>query len=219
MDILTLKIHTHTICICSEGSNFFLLASDVATLSGSTLETITDFCVLCHPLGYGQGYITLDDAVYFLSTYSTNRDYSTCLLLSLAAECIERRFYARQEASQDNADLFYSYDKTRFLLSENNKCSSKNGYIYLFESNCTQLLKLGFSTDVKSTLTSLSRWDGELSLIASKRSSLDKEQYYHRCLKKHGLYYGQEWYPLDRKEEILNLVFVKPIGTGSHRTV
>lgn len=79
------------------------------------------------------------------------------------------------------------------------------GFIYLFESSLN-LLKLGFTKNIKSRLKQLQRWNGELTIINIIEGSVYKEKEIHKILHATGEYFGDEWYPTDRKNEILTIL-------------
>lgn len=87
------------------------------------------------------------------------------------------------------------------------KLKSQQGYVYLLDSGV--VLKLGYSTNVKSRIKALQRWDGELELLITKKGTLDDEQKFHRYLKATGESFGDEWYPSYRKLEILSVLDTK----------
>jgi hypothetical protein len=79
------------------------------------------------------------------------------------------------------------------------------GNIYLIEDNFS-LLKLGFTNNIDKRVKALQRWDGELSVICFIKSTLYKEKQLHKLLHSKGLFFGEEWYPKTRKEEIIELL-------------
>lgn len=79
------------------------------------------------------------------------------------------------------------------------------GNIYLIEDNFS-LLKLGFTNNIDKRVKALQRWDGELSVVCFIKSTLYKEKQLHKLLHSTGLFFGEEWYPKTRKEEILELL-------------
>ena len=86
------------------------------------------------------------------------------------------------------------------------KKKSEMGYIYLFEG--VNVLKLGYSKNVKQRLKTLSRWNGELELVAVKKGTMNKEKTIHSILHSTGDSFGDEWYPAYRKYEILKVMGV-----------
>ena len=94
-------------------------------------------------------------------------------------------------------------DKAIVSLSRSRQ-TSKQGYLYLLEGS--NLLKFGYSTNVKQRMAALSRWDGELELLYQCQGTIEMEQDYHRILHNTGSSLGKEWYPLDRKQDILRLM-------------
>jgi hypothetical protein len=85
--------------------------------------------------------------------------------------------------------------------------TKKSGFIYLLDSGT--VLKLGYSTNVKSRIKSLQRWEGELELVTTVIGTLQNEQTLHQYLKATGDSFGDEWYPSYRKLEILNVLQIK----------
>ena len=81
---------------------------------------------------------------------------------------------------------------------------AKQGYLYLLDSGT--VLKLGYTANVEKRIRAIERWDGELELIATIRGTINLEQAIHRYLRATGEYYGNEWYPVSRKAEILNVL-------------
>ena len=77
-------------------------------------------------------------------------------------------------------------------------------FIYLLEGGCC--LKLGYSTNIKQRIKTLSRWTDELELIFSRKGTMIEEKAIHKSLHISGDYLGDEWYPVYRKNEILNLL-------------
>lgn len=78
----------------------------------------------------------------------------------------------------------------------------EQGYIYLLEAD--NHLKLRFSTDIKSRIKTLQRWEGEISLVTYCLGSLAEEMSLHKRLSEGDDYC--EWYPLSRKREILEVL-------------
>jgi len=76
------------------------------------------------------------------------------------------------------------------------------GYIYLIQAS--GYLKLGYSLNVDERLKSLSRWPGEAIIVGKIKGTQKQEIRLHSLLKKTGKVYGNEWYPIQRKDEILN---------------
>ena len=98
-----------------------------------------------------------------------------------------------------------AFSEPKFREKSTEKTSYKNGYIYLFEGS--NVLKLGFTKDVHVRLKQLSRWDGELELIANKVGTISTEKSLHQKLHLTGEFFGDEWYPISRKNEILALIY------------
>ncbi|HEY9702884.1 MAG TPA: GIY-YIG nuclease family protein [Allocoleopsis sp.] len=113
-------------------------------------------------------------------------------------------------AQKGNAQAMSFWNNLYPDLKVNQKRDTKktlqNGYIYLFEGS--NILKLGYSSNVDLRLKVLSRWDGELELVAMKRGNINKEKSLHRTLHLTGDCFGDEWYPSYRKNEILRLMDV-----------
>jgi hypothetical protein len=79
------------------------------------------------------------------------------------------------------------------------------GFIYLFESNLG-ILKVGFTKNIKTRLNQLQRWDGELTIVDVIQGSIQEEKELHKLLHATGNYFGDEWYPIDRKTEIVTIL-------------
>jgi hypothetical protein len=84
------------------------------------------------------------------------------------------------------------------------KSTLDEGFIYLFQAK--DAVKLGFSTNVEQRLANLSRWPGELKVIATISGTVETEKTIHQKLQETGRYLGNEWYPLNRKTEIRSLL-------------
>jgi uncharacterized protein (DUF1015 family) len=67
--------------------------------------------------------------------------------------------------------------------------------------------------NVEKRLKMLQRWEGEFKIITKRRSTITREKMLHRKLHKIGEYFGEEWYPLYRKEEIIDLIVSKKIAS------
>lgn len=80
------------------------------------------------------------------------------------------------------------------------------GYIYLIGG--ASAVKLGFSIHPQKRLHQLSRWQGELSRIALYKGTLGYEQWLHKLLHNTGKYLSEEWYPIARKVEIINILHI-----------
>lgn len=98
-----------------------------------------------------------------------------------------------------------AFSEPKFKEKSTENTSYKEGFIYLFEGS--NVLKLGFSKDVHTRLKKLSRWDGELELITHKVGTISTEKILHRKLHLTGESFGDEWYPIYRKNEILALIY------------
>ena len=85
--------------------------------------------------------------------------------------------------------------------------TTKLGDIYVIEAN--NAIKLGYSSNVKNRLKTLQRWPSELELLCHIKGTLKQEQTLHYQLHNTGDYFGSEWYPLYRKQEILELLTKK----------
>jgi hypothetical protein len=79
------------------------------------------------------------------------------------------------------------------------------GNIYLFDDNLNAV-KLGFTNNIEKRLKNLQRWEGELSVICFIKSTLYKEKSLHKLLHSTGAFFGEEWYPRRRKDEIVELL-------------
>lgn len=89
----------------------------------------------------------------------------------------------------------------------------KQGYIYLFEGN--NILKLGYSVTVNQRLRNLSRWKGELELVKKIKGTITQEKSLHSLLHSTGDYCGDEWYPIYRKHEIIQLMDINKLANIS----
>jgi hypothetical protein len=98
-----------------------------------------------------------------------------------------------------------AFSEPKFKEKSTENTSYKEGFIYLFEGS--NVLKLGFTKDVHVRLKQLSRWDGELELIANKVGTISTEKSLHQKLHLTGESFGDEWYPISRKNEILALIY------------
>ena len=85
------------------------------------------------------------------------------------------------------------------------------GYIYLLKSD--DKIKIGFSKNVKKRVRQLSRWDGELELITVIKGTIHLEKKFHSFLRSQGEYFGDEWYPQYRLEEIKTHMMVLNDGS------
>jgi hypothetical protein len=77
--------------------------------------------------------------------------------------------------------------------------------IYLFETS-SGYLKLGYSTNVQKRFDQIKRWSDELSVVEVVGGTIEQEQSIHRLLHSEGKSFGQEWYPVERKKEILKIM-------------
>jgi len=77
-------------------------------------------------------------------------------------------------------------------------------YIYLFSNS--QVLKLGYSTNPENRIKQLQRWEGELEVLNIVEGTLPQEKQLHSLLHQVGDSFGDEWYPIYRENEILNLM-------------
>lgn len=82
---------------------------------------------------------------------------------------------------------------------------SPSGFIYVFESSLS-LLKVGFTKNIKNRLKQLQRWDGELTIVDVIQATIYKEKNLHKLLHATGDYFGDEWYPINRKTEITTII-------------
>jgi hypothetical protein len=99
---------------------------------------------------------------------------------------------------------FPDFTKNKKLTSKKQIYSPK-GLIYLFESSLN-ILKLGFTKNVRQRIGQLQRWDGELTIVDVIESTIYKEKEIHKILHTTGDFFGDEWYPLSRKQEICNIL-------------
>jgi hypothetical protein len=109
-------------------------------------------------------------------------------------------------SGNEKARVFWNEYEPSLALKPSSKKRGKTqqGYIYLFEGG--NALKLGFTANVQQRLKTLSRWDGELELILYRKGSITVEQNIHRHLHRTGDFLGDEWYPLSRKFEIMQIL-------------
>jgi predicted transcriptional regulator len=147
----------------------------------------------------------LNDNVYFVKIRSEISPKPVNVVLIEDLEKITLNF-----ALQGNEKAIALWNKMSpnkpIIQRKKKKIERKQGYIYLFEG--INVLKLGFSTDVETRLKTLSRWEDELEIIAKKKGTITKEKSIHSILHQTGDYFGDEWYPLYRKHEILQLMDV-----------
>lgn len=114
-------------------------------------------------------------------------------------------FLLAQKGNIKAIEMWNSWNpELKIQTKQKTKRKNNRGYIYLFEGS--NVLKLGYTKNVLSRLKQLSRWQGELELVASVISTIDKEKSLHQTLHLTGDYFGDEWYPLYRKNEILQLM-------------
>ena len=114
-------------------------------------------------------------------------------------------FLLAQKGNIKAIEIWNSWNpELKIQTKQKTKQKNNSGYIYLFEGS--NVLKLGYTKNVLSRLKQLSRWQGELELVASVISTIDKEKSLHQTLHLTGDYFGDEWYPLYRKNEILQLM-------------
>ncbi len=145
-------------------------------------------------LGKDVGFISVKSPLNSNKVNAINLVDFKRIILSLAYE------------GNEKAILFWNkaFPDLKMSVAQKYTAKSKQGYIYLFEG--VNILKLGYSTDVQVRLKSLSRWDGELELVATKKGNINKEKSLHRTLHLTGDCFGDEWYPSYRKNEILRLM-------------
>lgn len=98
-------------------------------------------------------------------------------------------------------------DFTNIKIKENKQKTeySPIGFIYIFQS-VSDILKVGFTKNIKTRLNQLQRWSGELTIIDVVQGSIYQEKELHKTLHATGEYFGDEWYPVSRKDEILILL-------------
>lgn len=99
---------------------------------------------------------------------------------------------------------FPDFTKNKELTSKKQIYSPK-GLIYLFESSLS-VLKLGFTKNVRQRMEQLQRWGGELTIVDVVEGTIYKEKEIHKILHSTGDFYGDEWYPLSRKQEICDIL-------------
>jgi hypothetical protein len=97
------------------------------------------------------------------------------------------------------SDLFVKQNQTK------NKHFRFSKAIYLFETS-SGYLKLGYSTNVQKRFDQIKRWGNELSIVEVVAGTIEQEQSIHRLLHSEGKSFGQEWYPVERKKEILKIM-------------
>lgn len=74
------------------------------------------------------------------------------------------------------------------------------GFIYLIQAD--DKLKVGFTRNVPKRIKELQRWAGEIHLVKSIKGTIYLEKKFHKFLQSQGEYFGDEWYPDYRLEEI-----------------
>lgn len=104
------------------------------------------------------------------------------------------------------ANLFFSCVYPQLNIKIKISCHNKErkGYIYVLEG--INILKIGYSTNIEKRIKQLSRWSNELELIAKIEGTIGLEKSIHHTLHLTGDYFGDEWYPSYRKNEILSLI-------------
>jgi len=205
-NLLSLDIAGIKLSVCEQGNHVYLLSEDVCRAIKVDTDLLLEFCFSISPFGQGSKYVSLDDAVefwYFQSRVSNI--FAEAIIQALVCECLERRVSKMQEKHKTSSGYWLGYDKMPFV-SEQNIAKTPRGYVYLLESTSSPMLKLGFTTHIKNRIKSLSRWDGELILITKKRGYISDEQGLHRKIRSTGKFHGDEWYPLERKNEIIALI-------------
>ncbi|QIW88451.1 hypothetical protein [Pseudanabaena phage PA-SR01] len=91
------------------------------------------------------------------------------------------------------------------IKSVKNKSYNPRGLLYLFESKLG-ILKLGFTKNIRQRVSQLQRWENELTIVNVVEGSIYKEKELHKILHATGEFFGDEWYPITRKEEIINML-------------
>ena len=168
LNIAGIKLSVYEYC-----NSVYLLSDDVCCAIKVNTALLLDFCPFISPFGKGSKYVLIDDAVdfwYFQSKLSNI--HAESIIQSLVCECLERRVSKTQEDREMSSEQWLKRDRTSFIVSQNQSTQNKTrrGCIYLLESTSSPMLKVGFTTDIKNRITSLSRWEGELVLIAKKRA-------------------------------------------------
>ena len=150
---------------------------------------------------------------YILSIYSVNLKGNTYKIIP-AEICLQWLILDNPEKINLFTDEIYKSTKLKLAFPDFKAINIKTyksrnyedkGLIYLFESNLG-VLKLGFTKNVNQRLKGLQRWDGELSVIDVVKGTIRGEKNIHKILHATGDYYGEEWYPTSRKEEILQVL-------------
>jgi hypothetical protein len=150
---------------------------------------------------------------YIDKIYSVNLKGNTYKIIP-AAICLQWLVLDKPEKINLFTDEIYKSTKLKLdfpdfkninIKTYKSKNYEDKGLIYLFESNLG-VLKLGFTKNVNQRLKGLQRWDGELSVIDVVKGTIRKEKNIHKILHATGDYYGEEWYPISRKEEILQVL-------------
>jgi hypothetical protein len=213
-NLLSIDIAGIKLSVYEQDNHVYLLSEDVCHAIKVGVDSLLAFCLSISPFGQGSKYVLLDDAVefwYFQSRISNI--YAEAIIQALVCECLERRVSKMQEKHETSSGYWIKHDRMPFIARQNIIAEKKTsrGYIYLLESTSSPMLKLGFTTHVKNRIKSLSRWDGELTLITKKRGYITEEQGLHRKLRSTGKFCGDEWYPLERKSEIIALINFKQI--------
>jgi hypothetical protein len=104
-------------------------------------------------------------------------------------------------------ELWNQKNPTLTIQKKKRDIKKKTGYVYLLEG--VDVLKVGFSTNIKNRIKTLQRWGGELSLLMQIKGDIPLERRLHSELHKTGKYFGDEWYPLSRRKEIIDLMAVQ----------
>ncbi len=117
---------------------------------------------------------------------------------SKVEDFVERFFPDREKIFPNKTNLKQQKTKGKMV---------KDGFIYVLEGS--NRVKVGFSVNPEARLKALSRWQGELKTVFSCKGSINLEQKIHKQLHKAGEFYGAEWYPKNRLQEIINLITTK----------
>ncbi|MBC6421263.1 MAG: helix-turn-helix domain-containing protein [Hormoscilla sp. SP12CHS1] len=89
--------------------------------------------------------------------------------------------------------------------------------IYVFKS-VLGIIKVGFTTRIGERQKELQRWEGKLEFLKAVPGNLAQELEIHKYLSSNGeAWEGSEWYPIERQDEILQVV-LDPAITGSSKT-
>lgn len=112
--------------------------------------------------------------------------------------------YQAQKTTEVARQVYHHLTNTTYTPKKKSKTEAKKkkGHIYLMETNKGDI-KVGYSVHPQKRLAALQRYPGEMHILATKKGTMDEEQELHAKLHNTGLSLGVEWYPAERKDEIL----------------